>query len=58
MPDSLGHSVGAERFELLTRLAGNEDPFEMNVKKRATGTKEEPTLIPSLYDKRLIGCVC
>ena len=30
----------------------------MNVKKRAAGTLDEPNLIPSLYDKRLVGCVC
>ena len=24
MPDTLGHSVGSERFELLARAAGNE----------------------------------
>ncbi|PVD22985.1 hypothetical protein C0Q70_16245 [Pomacea canaliculata] len=58
MPDTLGHSVGLERFELLAKLAGNEDPFEMNVKKRAKGTKDEPTLIPSMYEKRLVGCIC
>jgi len=58
MPDALGHAVGPERWELLTRLAGNDDPFEMNVRKRAKGTFEEPTLIPSIYEKRLIGCVC
>ena len=27
MPDTLGHAVGAERFELLARLAGNEVRF-------------------------------
>jgi len=58
MPDSLGHSVGSERFELLNQLAGNEDPFEMNVKKRAKGTLDEPTLIPSMFNKRLVGCIC
>merc|ERR1711976_974567 len=58
MPDTLGHSVGPERFELLARVAGNEDPFEFNVKKRAAGTKDEPTLIPSMFDKRLVGCIC
>jgi cytochrome c oxidase subunit 5b len=58
MPDTLGHSVGPERFELLARLAGNEDPFEMNVRQRSKGTLNDPTLIPSLYDKRLVGCVC
>ena len=30
----------------------------MNVKKRAKGTVDEPTLIPSLYEKRLVGCIC
>lgn len=35
-----------------------QDPFEMNVKKRAKGTKDEPTLIPSMYEKRLVGCIC
>ncbi|KAK2167687.1 hypothetical protein LSH36_25g04033 [Paralvinella palmiformis] len=58
MPDTLGHAVGAERFELLARLAGNEDPFDMNVKSRAKGTVDEPTLIPSLYDSRIVGCIC
>jgi cytochrome c oxidase subunit 5b len=58
MPDTLGHAVGPERWELLARLAGNEDPFEMNVKKRTKGTFNDPTLIPSMYEKRLVGCVC
>jgi cytochrome c oxidase subunit 5b len=58
MPDTLGHAVGPERWELLARLAGNEDPFEMNVKKRTKGTLNDPTLIPSMYEKRLVGCVC
>ncbi|CAI9726706.1 cytochrome c oxidase subunit 5B, mitochondrial-like [Octopus vulgaris] len=58
MPDALGHAVGVERFELLAKLAGNEDPFEMNVKKRGKGTSGEPNLVPSLFDMRLIGCIC
>ena len=39
-------------------LYSGQDPFEMNVKKRAKGTVDEPTLIPSLYEKRLVGCIC
>jgi len=58
LPDALGHAVGPERFELLAKAAGNEDPFEMNVKKRAKGTRDEPTLIPTMYEKRLMGCIC
>lgn len=30
----------------------------MNVRQRNKGTASDPTLIPSLYDKRLVGCVC
>ncbi|CAH1775372.1 unnamed protein product [Owenia fusiformis] len=58
MADTLGQSVGAERYEQLMRLAGNEDPFEMNVMQMGKGTKSEPTAIPSLYEKRLVGCIC
>ena len=35
-----------------------KDPFELNVRKRASGTFSDPTLIPSMFEKRLIGCVC
>ncbi|KAL5016945.1 hypothetical protein ScPMuIL_006534 [Solemya velum] len=47
-----------ERFHMITQLGGNEDPFEMNVKKRVKGTAEEPTLIPSIMDRRMVGCIC
>ncbi len=30
MPDTLGHAVGAERFELLAKLAGNEVKIIIN----------------------------
>lgn len=58
MPDTLGHSVGAARFEMLANIAGNEDPFEMDIKKRGAGTQVAPTLIPSAFGKRLVGCIC
>ncbi|KAL5016946.1 hypothetical protein ScPMuIL_006535 [Solemya velum] len=58
MPDTLGHSVGPERYELLSKLSGIEDPFELNVKKRAKGTFDDPTLIPSITDIRRVGCIC
>ena len=35
-----------------------QDPFEINVRKRAKGTKDEPTIIPSMFEKRLVGCIC
>lgn len=58
MPDALGHSVGAERHELLAGLAGNDDPFEMKAQKPAKGTFDEPNIVTSPYPKRMVGCVC
>jgi len=58
MPDSLSHSVGIERYEALMKLAGHEDPFETKIKKMTPGTLQEPTLVPSSCESRIIGCVC
>jgi len=30
----------------------------MKVVKRAAGTKDKPTMIPSAHEMRLVGCVC
>ena len=43
---------------LIGKYSSFQDPFEMNVKKRAKGTFDEPTLIPSMMEKRLVGCIC
>merc|ERR1712198_301978 len=58
MPDGFGHSVGAERYELLAKMAGVEDPFEKNVRPRTAGTRDDPNIEPSMFDKRIVGCVC
>ncbi|KAH9489631.1 Cytochrome c oxidase subunit 5B [Bulinus truncatus] len=58
LPDSLGHSVGVERYELLAKQAGDDDPFEMKVVKRAKGTFDEPTIVKSVNNKRMVGCIC
>ncbi|XP_005100500.1 cytochrome c oxidase subunit 5B, mitochondrial [Aplysia californica] len=58
IPDSLGHSVGVERYELLAKEAGNDDPFQMKPIKRAKGTFDEPTIVTSPNAKRMIGCIC
>jgi len=58
MPDKLGHAVGLERIQELAAEYGDDDPFEMKPIKRAKGTFDEPTVISSAFEKRLIGCVC
>ncbi|XP_037033142.1 cytochrome c oxidase subunit 5B, mitochondrial-like [Bradysia coprophila] len=58
MSDPLEHATGIEKREMLAMQAGNDNPFDMKVFKRAEGTKDAPTLIPSAFDARIIGCIC
>lgn len=58
MGDPLEHATGLEKRELLAKLAGNDNPFDLRVIKRGPGTKDQPTEIPSAFDARLIGCIC
>ncbi|XP_059618474.1 cytochrome c oxidase subunit 5B, mitochondrial-like [Phlebotomus argentipes] len=58
MSDPLEHATGLEKRELLAKAAGNENPFDMRVIKRNAGTKDQPNLIPSAFDARLVGCIC
>lgn len=52
------HATGLEKKELLAIQSGNDNPFDMRVYKRGPGTKDQPTEIPAMLDKRLIGCIC
>lgn len=58
MPDPVDHATGLEKKELLAALAGNDDPYYNKAIKRGVGTKEKPTLIPSAFDARILGCIC
>lgn len=58
MNDPTEHATGIEKRELLAMKAGNDNPFDMKVFKRGPGSKEQPNLIPSAFDARLVGCVC
>merc|ERR1711912_25660 len=40
-------------------MADNDDPYDMKHHSMGScGTRENPNLIPSSCDKRLVGCVC
>merc|ERR1712039_380192 len=43
MPDPVEHATGLEKYELLAKLAGNE---------------ENPTIINAMDNYRMVGCVC
>lgn len=58
MPEAIDHATGLERKELLAALAGNDDPYHNKAIKRGAGTKDKPTMIPSAFNARIIGCIC
>uniref|UniRef100_A0A4D5RA10 Mitochondrial cytochrome c oxidase subunit Vb n=1 Tax=Scolopendra viridis TaxID=118503 RepID=A0A4D5RA10_SCOVI len=58
MVDPVEHATGLEKREILAKLAGNDNPFDMRVYKRGPGTKDNPNLVSSVLPKRLIGCIC
>ncbi|XP_003384334.1 PREDICTED: cytochrome c oxidase subunit 5B, mitochondrial-like [Amphimedon queenslandica] len=52
------HSYGIEKKEIDALMDGVEDPFNLNINRGPRGTKERPTLVPSLLGERIVGCVC
>merc|ERR1719194_318660 len=58
MPDPVEHATGLEKYELLAKQAGNEDPFFLKAVQRAKGTKDAPTIIHAMDNYRMVGCVC
>jgi len=57
-PEDIDHATGLEKRELMAMAAGNKDPFDMEAYKRGAGSKASPNLIPSVLEKRMIGCIC
>ncbi|KAI3381882.1 hypothetical protein SNEBB_010181 [Seison nebaliae] len=59
LPDPWEHAVGVERFEMAMKKIGIDDPYDMGGKKRIeNSTKDNPNIVSSTFDRRLIGCVC
>ncbi|XP_071448097.1 cytochrome c oxidase subunit 5B, mitochondrial-like [Hetaerina americana] len=58
MADPLEHATGLEKREMLANMAGNDDPYDMKVFKRGPGTKDCPTVVPSAFEARIVGCIC
>ncbi|XP_065601182.1 cytochrome c oxidase subunit 5B, mitochondrial [Cyrtonyx montezumae] len=50
-------ATGLER-KVLEAMSKGLDPYSMFRPKRYAGTKEDPNLVPSITDKRIVGCVC
>uniref|UniRef100_A0A8C3V8C7 Cytochrome c oxidase subunit 5B, mitochondrial n=2 Tax=Catharus TaxID=9184 RepID=A0A8C3V8C7_CATUS len=50
-------ATGLER-KVMEAMNKGLDPYSMFRPKRYTGTKEDPNLVPSITNKRIVGCVC
>lgn len=59
LPKDEEHATGAEKKELDALMDGKHDPFGIEVQKDTKkGTKYAPILVPSMYEERIVGCVC
>uniref|UniRef100_A0A4X2KDT4 Cytochrome c oxidase subunit 5B, mitochondrial n=1 Tax=Vombatus ursinus TaxID=29139 RepID=A0A4X2KDT4_VOMUR len=57
IPSDEEQATGLER-EIMMAARDDLDPYNVLAPKAAPGTKEEPSLVPSITDKRIVGCVC
>ncbi|CAI5779072.1 cytochrome c oxidase subunit 5B, mitochondrial [Podarcis lilfordi] len=57
IPSDEEQATGMER-KTMKALEKGLDPYNMLPPKRYAGTKEDPNIVPSITDKRLVGCIC
>jgi len=60
LPDPFEHAVGEEKWEMIAAMEGL-DPEDLWETKRAaptSGTKDDPQIVPSMYNKRVVGHLC
>lgn len=57
VPTDEEQATGLER-EIMIAAQKGLDPYNMLPPKAASGTKEDPNLVPSISNKRIVGCIC
>ncbi|KAF7219604.1 cytochrome c oxidase subunit 5B2 [Nothobranchius furzeri] len=57
IPTDDEQATGLER-RTLEALKQGKDPYSILKPKHYTGTKEDPHIVPSINNKRLVGCLC
>ncbi|XP_065916615.1 cytochrome c oxidase subunit 5B, mitochondrial-like [Dysidea avara] len=50
--------TGLERKEVDAIYEQIEDPFNMKIPEGPGGTRGKPTLVPSMFEERIVGCIC
>uniref|UniRef100_A0A8C6QE80 Cytochrome c oxidase subunit 5B, mitochondrial n=2 Tax=Nannospalax galili TaxID=1026970 RepID=A0A8C6QE80_NANGA len=57
IPTDEEQATGLER-EIMIAAQKGLDPYNILPPKAASGTKEDPNLVPSITNKRIVGCIC
>ncbi|XP_041089582.1 cytochrome c oxidase subunit 5B, mitochondrial-like [Polyodon spathula] len=57
IPTDEEQATGMEK-KIIHALKTGSDPFSMLRPKEYAGTKQDPHIVPSITDKRIVGCIC
>ncbi|XP_054331893.1 cytochrome c oxidase subunit 5B, mitochondrial [Pongo pygmaeus] len=57
VPTDEEQATGLEREIMLAAKKGL-DPYNVLAPRGASGTREDPNLVPSISNKRIVGCIC
>ncbi|XP_020782795.2 cytochrome c oxidase subunit 5B, mitochondrial-like [Boleophthalmus pectinirostris] len=57
IPSDEEQATGLER-RALQSLKRGKDPYSILKPKTYAGTKEDPHIVPSINNKRIVGCLC
>ncbi|NP_001038822.1 cytochrome c oxidase subunit 5B2 [Danio rerio] len=57
IPTDDEQAAGLER-RVLQAMKKGQDPYSILRPKQYTGTREDPHIVPSINNKRLVGCLC
>uniref|UniRef100_A0A8C6T7U6 Cytochrome c oxidase subunit 5B, mitochondrial n=1 Tax=Neogobius melanostomus TaxID=47308 RepID=A0A8C6T7U6_9GOBI len=57
IPSDQDQATGLEKV-IMTAMEKGTDPYSMMKPKDYAGSKADPHLVPSISNKRIVGCVC
>ncbi|KAL7846756.1 hypothetical protein SRHO_G00217360 [Serrasalmus rhombeus] len=57
IPTDEQQATGLEKAIMRSMKAGT-DPYSMLKPKQYSGSKQDPHIVPSITNKRIVGCVC
>ncbi|KAF4106158.1 cytochrome c oxidase subunit 5B, mitochondrial [Onychostoma macrolepis] len=57
IPTDEEQAAGLER-RILQAMKKGQDPYSIFKPKEYTGSRDDPHIVPSINNKRLVGCLC